>query len=57
MIIWTFKTQVMAKRKAESQIANLTPDQKKSEIDLIYLVSDDLLYTVGKLSTRATTLL
>jgi hypothetical protein len=47
----------MAKRRAGSQIANLTPDQKKSGIDLIYLVENNVQYTVGKLSTRATTLL
>jgi hypothetical protein len=29
----------MAKRRAKSQIANLTPDQKKSEIDPIYLAA------------------
>jgi len=47
----------MAKRRAESQIANLTPDQKKSGIDPIYLSADDVQHTVGKLSTKATTLL
>ncbi len=47
----------MAKRRAGSQIASLTPDQKKSGIDPIYLVVDDVRHTVGKLSTRASTLL
>jgi len=47
----------MAKRRARSQIANLTPNQKKSGIDPIYLAADDVRYTVGKLSTKATTLL
>jgi len=47
----------MAKRRAESQTANLTPDQKKSGINPIYLAADDVRHTVGKLSTRATTLL
>ncbi len=47
----------MAKRRAESQIANLTPDQKKSGIDPIYLAEDNVPHAVGKLSTRATTLL
>jgi hypothetical protein len=47
----------MAKRRAGSQIANLTPDHKKSGIDPIYLAADDVRHTVGKLSTRATTLL
>jgi hypothetical protein len=47
----------MAKRRAGSQIANLTPDQKKSGIDPIYLAVDDVPHTVEKLLTRATTLL
>jgi len=47
----------MAKRRAGSQIANLTPDQKKSGIDLVYLALDNVKHNVGKLSTRATTLL
>jgi hypothetical protein len=37
LFIQTSKTQVMAKRRAESQTTNLTPDQKKSGIDPIYL--------------------
>ncbi len=49
--------QVMAKRRAGSQIASLTPDQKKSEIDPIYLAADNVPHTVGKLLTRATTML
>jgi len=57
LLIWTSETQVMAKRRAGSQIANLTPDQKKSGIDLIYLVADNLRHIVGKLLTRATTFL
>jgi len=47
----------MAKRRVESQIANLTFDQKKSGIDPIYLYVDNVRHTVGKFSTRATTLL
>jgi hypothetical protein len=47
----------MAKRKAKSQIANLTFDQKKSEIDPIYLATDNMRHTIEKLLTRATTLL
>jgi hypothetical protein len=47
----------MAKRRVESQTTNLTPDQKKSGIDPIYLVANNLRHTVGNLSTRATTLL
>jgi hypothetical protein len=37
----------MAKRRAGSQIANLTPDQKKSGIDPIHLVADNVPHTVG----------
>jgi hypothetical protein len=47
----------MAKRKAGSQTVNLTPDQKKSGIDPIYLVSGGVRHIVGKLSTRAITFL
>jgi hypothetical protein len=43
--------------KIGNQIANLTPDQKKSEIDPIYLATGDVRHIVGKLLTRATTLL
>ena len=43
--------------KTGSQIANLTPDQKKSGIDPIYLAAGDVPHIVRKLSTRATTLL
>jgi len=47
----------MAKRKAGSQTDNLTPDQKKSGIDSIYLAADDVRHIVEKLSTRAINLL
>jgi len=47
----------MAKRRARSQIANLTLDQKKSGIDPIYLAADNVRHIVEKLSMRATTLL
>jgi hypothetical protein len=47
----------MAKKRAGSQTASLTPDQKKSGIDPIYLTSDNVQHTVGKLLMRATTLL
>jgi len=47
----------MAKRRAGSQIANLTPDHKKSGIDPIYLAAGSMRHTVEKLSMRATTLL
>jgi hypothetical protein len=56
LIIWTSKTQVMVKRRVESQIGNLTPDHKKSRIDLIYLFTEGVRYIVGKLLTRTTTL-
>jgi len=47
----------MAKRRAGSQTVSLTPDHKKSGIDLIYLAVGGVPHIVGKLSTRATTLL
>jgi hypothetical protein len=47
----------MAKRRAESQIGSLTFDQKKLGIDPIYLSTDGLQYTIGKLLTKATTFL
>jgi hypothetical protein len=47
----------MAKRRAGSQVANLTPDQKKSGIDPIYLSADGVQHIIEKLLTRATTLL
>jgi hypothetical protein len=47
----------MAKRRANSQIASLTPDHKKSGIDLIYLATGGVPHIVGKLSMKATTLL
>jgi hypothetical protein len=47
----------MAKRKVGSQTANLTPDQKKSGIDPIYLAAKGLPHTIRKLLMRATTLL
>jgi hypothetical protein len=54
--IWTSATQVMAKRKARSQIDNLTLDHKKSGIDPIPLRAGGVQHAVGKLLTRATTL-
>jgi hypothetical protein len=56
----------MAKRKAGSQIANLTPDHKigsltfdhkKLGIDPTSMRASGVQFTIGKLSTRATTLL
>ncbi len=48
------------KKGRESKLSvweKMTPDQKKSEIDPIYLASGDVPHIVGKISTRATTLL
>jgi hypothetical protein len=47
----------MTERKAKSQIASLTSDQKKSGIDSIYLATNDVRHTIGKLLMKATTLL
>jgi hypothetical protein len=41
--------QIMAKRRAGSQNGSLTPDHKKSGIDLIYLAAGGVPHTVGKL--------
>jgi hypothetical protein len=46
----------MAKSKAGSQTGNLTPDHGKSGIDPIPLHAGGIRKVVGKLSTRATTL-
>jgi hypothetical protein len=53
--IWTFETQVMAKRKAGSQIASLTPNHGKSKFDPIPLRASGVQHAIGKLSTKATT--
>ncbi len=47
----------MGKRRAGSQIVNLTSDHKKSRIDLIYLSAEGVPHTVGKLSTTVITLI
>jgi len=39
------------------ETGSLTPDQKKSGIDPIYLAANNMPHTIEKLSTRATTLL
>jgi hypothetical protein len=57
LLIWISETQVMAKRRAGSQIASLTPDQKKSRIDPIYLATGGVRHTVEKFWTRTTILL
>jgi hypothetical protein len=51
------EAQIMAKRRAGSQNGNLTPDHKKSGIDPICLAAGGVPHTIGKLLTRATTLL
>ncbi len=43
------KHKLWPKEGAGSRIASLTPDQKKSGIDPIYLAVDDVPHTVGKL--------
>ncbi len=57
LLIWISQTQVMAKRRVESQTSNLTPNQKKSRIDPIYFAAKGVQHTFEKLSMRATTLL
>jgi hypothetical protein len=52
--IWTSVAQVTVKRKAGSQIGNLTPDHKKSRIDPIPVCAGGVRHTIGKLSRRAT---
>ncbi len=52
--IWTFSTQVMAKRKVGSQIGNLTPDHKKLEIDPTPMCARGVRHIIGKLSRKAT---
>jgi hypothetical protein len=51
------KHKLWPKERSGSRTASLTPDQKMLGIDPIYLAADDVPHTVGKLSTRATTLL
>jgi hypothetical protein len=55
-VIWTSATQVMGKRRARSQIDNLTPDHKKSGIDPIPTCNEEVQHGVEKLSRRATRL-
>jgi hypothetical protein len=56
LAIWTSLTQVMGKRRAGSQIGSLTPDHKKSGIDLFPTSELRVRYVVGKISTRVTSL-
>jgi len=46
----------MGKRRVGSQTCNLTPDHKKSGIDLFPTPEDEVRWGVGKLLRRATTL-
>ncbi len=55
--IWTSETQAMTKRKVKNQIGNLILDHQKSGIDLTALHLGNVRHTVGKLLTRAITLL
>jgi len=55
--IWTFTAQVMEKRKAGSQIGNLTRNHQKSGIDPTPMRVGEMRCTLGKLSRRATSLL
>jgi hypothetical protein len=55
-VIWTYVAQVMGKRRVGSQIGNLTPDHKKSRIDLTPTCDGGVRHGVGKLSRRATRL-
>jgi len=57
LLIWTSEIQVMAKERVGSRAANLTPDHKKSRIDLFLMSDSRVQHGVAKLSTRATTLL
>jgi len=52
--IWTFVAQVRYKRKAGSQIGNLTPDHQKPGIDPIPMCAEGVRHNVGKLSRIAT---
>jgi hypothetical protein len=45
------------KRKGENQSGNLTPEHQKSGINLTPMCARGMRHTIGKLSTRATTLL
>jgi len=51
------KTQLMAKRRFGSQIANLISNHKNSGIILIHLCVGGVPHIFGKLSMKATTLL
>jgi hypothetical protein len=56
LAIRTSSAQVMGKRRAGSQTGSLTPDHYKSGIDLFPMFDLIVRHGVGKISTRATTL-
>jgi len=56
LAIRTYAAQVMGKRSAGSQIGSLTPNHEKSGIDLFLTSELRVQHGVGKISTRATTL-
>jgi hypothetical protein len=49
--------KVMTNRKVGSQTGNLTPNHKKSGIDPTLVCAGGVRHTVGKLLTKATSLL
>jgi hypothetical protein len=55
--IWTSVALIMAKRKVRNQTKNLTPDHQKSGINPTPMRAGGVGHTIGKLSTRVTTLL
>jgi len=55
--IQTSAAQVMHERRAESQIGSLTPDHKKSGIDLTPGCAEGVRHIVGKILRRARSLL
>jgi hypothetical protein len=56
LAIWTSAAQVMGKRRAGSQTGNLTPEHKKSGIDLFPTFAAGVRHGVEKLWRRATIL-
>jgi hypothetical protein len=55
--IWTSVAQVMAERKAGSQIGSLTPNHNKLGINSIPVCVDGVWHTIGKILKRAISLL
>jgi hypothetical protein len=56
LAIRTYAARVMGKRRAGSQTGSLTLDHLKSGIDLFPTSDSNVRHGVGKISTRATTL-